>query len=325
MKRNNINLFITILLAAVLGATIPFLYSHAEADENHSPKAQVPYCVSPPTVPEEASFAGQKIELTRYDLRERMDRELMAFTYMHSTTMLLIKRANRFFPIIEPILKAHNIPDDFKYLMVIESNLNTLARSPAGAAGLWQFLQSTGRENGLEVNNNIDERYHVEKSTVAACKYLKEAYNRYGDWLTVAAAYNAGNGRISGELRKQLASRAVDLWLVEETTRYMFRIMAAKMVLQNPEEYGFLLKKEHLYPAIPYKEVTVNKGIDSLAQFAKDNGVSYAQLKDANPWLRSTNLENKSGRTYKLKIPQQEGMYYNPKKIVPHDKKWVID
>lgn len=325
MKKNRTHLLITILLAVALGATIPFLFSHVEVEENHSAKSQVPYCVSPPIVPKEASFAGKDVDLDRYDLRERMDREMMAFTYMHSTTMLLVKRANRFFPVVEPILKENNIPDDFKYLMVIESNLNTLARSSAGAAGLWQFMQATGREKGLEVNNNIDERFHVEKATRAACKYLKESYNRYGDWLTVAAAYNAGNGRISGELTKQLVTRAVDLWLVEETSRYMFRIMAAKMILEEPQEYGFLIKKEQLYPQLPYKEVKVTKSIEDLAKFAKENGVTYAQLKDANPWLRGTSLENKSGRTYILKILEQDGMKYNPKKIVPHYKKWVID
>ncbi|NDV80968.1 lytic transglycosylase domain-containing protein [Bacteroides sp. 51] len=325
MKKNKTHILITLLIAVIIGATTPFLFSNTEVDENHSAKSQVPYCVSPPIVPQEATFAGQKVDLERYDLRERMDREMMAFTYMHSTTMLLVKRANRFFPVVEPILKENNIPDDFKYLMVIESNLNTLARSHAGAAGLWQFMQATGREKGLEVNNNIDERYHVEKSTRAACKYLKESYNRYGDWLTVAAAYNAGNGRISGELNKQLATRAVDLWLVEETSRYMFRIMAAKLVLQDPQAYGFLIKKEQLYPPLPYKELKVTTGIDDLAKFAKENGVSYAQLKDANPWLRSTSLENKSGRTYTLKILDQDGMNYNPKKINPHYKKWVID
>lgn len=325
MKKHKIHIFITVFLALGLGTTVPFLLSYAAVDENHSPKSQVPYSVSPPIVPQQTTFAGQTIDLTRYDLRERMDREMMAFTYMHSTTMLLVKRANRFFPVVEPILKENNIPDDFKYLMVIESNLNTLARSSAGAAGLWQFMQATGREKGLEVNNNIDERYHVEKSTRAACRYLKESYARYGDWLTVAAAYNAGNGRISGELTKQLAKRAVDLWLVEETSRYMFRIMAAKMVLQDPQTYGFLIKKEQLYPPLPYKEVKVTKGIENLAKFAQDNGVTYAQLKDANPWLRSTSLENRSGRQYVLKILTKDGMSYNPKNIVPHYKKWVID
>ena len=190
---------------------------------------------------------------------------------------------------------------------------------------MWQFMQTTGREFGLEVNPSVDERYHVEKATRAACKYLKDAYQRYGNWLCVAAAYNGGQGRISSELRKQLVDQAVDLWLVEETSRYMFRLLAAKAVISNPQRYGFLLKREHLYPAIPYTEVTVNTGIDNLAQFARDKGVTYAQLKDANPWLRDTSLQNKSGRTYVLKIPTQAGMHYDPKRTVPHNKNWVIN
>ena len=209
----------------------------------------MPYCVTSPTVPAQVTFDGETIDLRRYDRRERMDREILAFTYMHSTTMLLIKRANRYFPIIEPILKANGIPDDFKYLMVIESNLNSIARSPAGAAGLWQFMPTTGREFGLEVNENVDERYHIEKATVAACKYFKQAYAKYGDWIAVSAAYNAGQARISSQLEKQLASHAMDLWLVEETSRYMFRLLAAKEIFSNPQRYGFLLKKRTSLPA----------------------------------------------------------------------------
>ncbi|MCD8079901.1 MAG: lytic transglycosylase domain-containing protein [Bacteroides sp.] len=299
--------------------------SHTQLSEEESVKSEIASPTMAPNVPAVATFAGEELDLTRYDLRERMDRELMSFTYTHSTTMLMIKRANRYFPVIEPILKANGIPDDFKYLMVIESNLNTLARSSAGAAGLWQFMPDTGKQFGLEVNNNIDERYHVEKATVAACKYLKQAYGRYNNWLSVAASYNAGQGRISGELTKQLADRAVDLWLVEETSRYMFRILAAKMVIGEPQRYGFLLKREQLYPPLDYREVTVTQGIASLADFAKQNGITYRELKDANPWLRQTNLENKSGRTYKLLIPTQESMYYNPKQIRPHEKNWVIN
>ncbi|MCC8186666.1 MAG: lytic transglycosylase domain-containing protein [Bacteroides sp.] len=299
--------------------------SHTQLSEEESVKSEIASPTMAPNVPTVATFAGEELDLSRYDLRERMDRELMSFTYTHSTTMLMIKRANRYFPVIEPILKANGIPDDFKYLMVIESNLNTLARSSAGAAGLWQFMPDTGKQFGLEVNNNIDERYHVEKATVAACKYLKQAYGRYNNWLSVAASYNAGQGRISGELTKQLADRAVDLWLVEETSRYMFRILAAKMVIGEPQRYGFLLKREQLYPPLDYREVTMTQGIASLADFAKQNGITYRELKDANPWLRQTNLENKSGRTYKLLIPSQESMYYNPKQIRPHEKNWVIN
>lgn len=325
MKRIHTHYILSTAFAMSIGIALPVLTGSTCLGEQHSVKSEVPYCVTSPTVPEEVTFDGTIIDLRRYDRRERMDRELMSFTYMHSTTMLTIKRANRFFPIIEPILKENGVPDDFKYLAVIESNLNTLARSPAGAAGLWQFMQGTGREFGLEVNSNIDERYHVEKATRAACKYLKEAYAKYGNWLCVAAAYNGGQGRISSELKRQLVDQAVDLWLVEETSRYMFRLLAAKAVISNPQRYGFLLKREQLYPVIPYTEVGVTSGIENLAQFAKDKGITYAQLKDANPWLRDISLQNKSGRTYILKIPTQKGMHYDPKKTVAHDKNWVID
>lgn len=326
MKKNIRYTAITAVIALCIGSALPFLAGSSTLNpERDSVKSEVPYCVTPPTVPEKVSFAGQEIDLSRYDHRERIDRELMSFTYMHSTTMLTVKRANRYFPIIEPILKAYGLPDDFKYLAVIESNLNPLAKSPAGAAGIWQFMPVTGREFGLEVNSNIDERYHIEKETKAACSYLKEAYARFGDWLSVAAAYNAGQGRISTQLSKQLADRATDLWLVEETSRYMFRLLAAKTVFSHPQQYGFLLKCEHLYPPIPYTEVSVTSGIGNLPQFAKEKGITYAQLKEANPWLRDNSLMNKSGRTYVLKIPTRAGMYYNPQETVPHNRDWVID
>lgn len=318
MKKNSKYIVLTAAIALCAGSSLPFLAGSSTLNpERDSVKSEVPYCVTSPSVPDKITFAGQAIDLLRYDHRERMDRELMSFTYMHSTTMLMVKRANRYFPVIEPILKANGLPDDFKYLAVIESNLNPLAKSPAGAAGLWQFMSATGREFGLEVNSNIDERYHIEKETKAACKYLKDAYQKYGNWLCVAAAYNAGQGRISTQLQKQMVDQAVDLWLVEETSRYMFRLLAAKAVISNPQQYGFLLKREHLYPPIPYTEVTVTTGIGNLAQFAKDKGITYAQLKDANPWLRDTSLMNKSGRTYILKIPTQAGMHYTPRKQCP--------
>lgn len=326
MKKNSIHILIVTSVALCAGAALPFLFGHSTIDpEQQSVKSEVPYCVTSPSVPDKITFAGQEIDLTRYDHRERMDREQMSFTYMHSTTMLLIKRANRYFPIIEPILKANGIPDDFKYLMVIESNLNNIARSPAGAAGLWQFMPATGREFGLEVNENVDERYHIEKATVAACKYFKQAYAKYGDWMAVSAAYNAGQGRISSQLDQQLASHAMDLWLVEETSRYMFRLLAVKEIFKNPQRYGFLLKKEHLYPPIPYKEITVTTPIANLSDFAKQQGITYAQLRDANPWLREQTLKNRTGKTYVLQIPTQEGMYYDPKKTVAYNKHWVID
>ena len=326
MKKNSKYIVLTAAIALCAGSSLPFLAGSSTLNpERDSVKSEVPYCVTSPSVPDKITFAGQAIDLLRYDHRERMDRELMSFTYMHSTTMLMVKRANRYFPVIEPILKANGLPDDFKYLAVIESNLNPLAKSPAGAAGLWQFMPATGRELGLEVNDNVDERYHIEKATVAACKYFKQAYAKYGDWMAVSAAYNAGQGRISSQLEKQLASHAMDLWLVEETSRYMFRLLAAKEIFNNPQRYGFLLKREHLYPPIPYKEVTVNTSIDDLNDYAKSQGITYAQLRNANPWLRDTSLKNKTGKTYILYIPTQEGMYYNPQKTVAYNKQWVID
>ena len=276
-------------------------------------------------VPSSVTFCGKSIDLTRYDRYERMDRELLAFTYMHSTSIQMIKKANRYFPIVEPILKANGIPDDFKYLMVIESNLNPNARSGAGAAGLWQFMQTTGREYGLEVNKNIDERYHVEKATEAACKYLKDAYDKYQDWIAVAASYNAGQARISSQFEKQQVNDMLDLFLVEETARYVYRIIAAKIMFSNPSAFGFRLRTKDLYMPIPYKEVTVNTGISNLAEWAKKQGITYALLKNMNPWLRDNFLQNVSKRTYTLKIPTAEGMKHDPKKVKAHDKRWVVE
>lgn len=319
MKISRYNFSLALIVAAI-GCSLPFLISGTTVpqEREHHPDA-----VYSPDVPAQAEFAGKAIELNRYDLRERMDRELTTFCYMHSTTMLMLKRANRYFPIVEPILKANGIPDDFKYLMVIESNLDTRARSPRGAAGLWQFMEATGKEFGLKVNKNVDERYHIEKATRAACRYFRKAYERYGDWLSVAASYNAGQRRISSSLEQQDADTALDLWLNEETSRYMFRILAAKAVFSRPSHYGFRLKRENLYPAFRYTDVTVNAPIPSLATFAKSQGISYAQLKDANVWLRDTLLENKSGKTYVLKIPARESVYYNPSHTHVHNPDWI--
>lgn len=280
---------------------------------------------SSPEVPASIEFCGKTIDLSRFDRHERMDRELLAFTYMHSTSLQMLKKANRYFPIVEPILKKNGIPDDFKYLMVIESNMNPTARSSAGAAGLWQFMQGTGRDYGLEVNSNVDERYHIEKATRAACRYLKDAYAKYKDWVAVAASYNAGQARIASQLAKQDVDDSLDLQLVEETARYVYRILAAKQMFNNPTAFGFRLRASDLYPPIPYTEITVTKGIADLARFARSKGITLALLKNMNPWLRETSLSNHSGRTYVLKIPTKEGMTYDPKKTVPHDRRWVVE
>ena len=278
-----------------------------------------------PEVPQSVTFCGQRIDLTRFDRYERMDRELLAFTYMHSTSLQMIKKANRYFPIVEPILKKNGIPDDFKYLMAIESNLNPNARSSAGAAGLWQFMKTTGREYGLEVNDNIDERYHVEKATAAACQYLKDAYEKYQDWVAVAASYNAGQARISSQLEKQYVKDALDLHLVEETARYVYRIIAAKIMFQDPTRFGFELKASQLYQPIPYREIVIDFEISNLAEWALKHGTTYSMLKIMNPWLRQDFLQNKSRRTYILQIPKEERLHHFPEKVVPHDKNWVVE
>lgn len=255
-------------------------------------------------VPQKYTFAGQTVELTREDMYERMDREIITFTYMHTTSILMLKRSGIYFPIVEPILKEYGLPEDLKYIMVIESNLDPKARSSAGAAGLWQLMTATAKEQGLEVNANVDERYHIEKATRAACKILKASYAKYGDWLTVAAAYNAGQGGISKRMTDQNESKATDLWLVEETSRYMFRIMAAKMMFENPGAFGFLVLETEKYRRNPPKEIVTTKDeITNLVNFANIHGVSYMELKNANLWLREDKLNNASHREYRIIIP----------------------
>jgi hypothetical protein len=254
-----------------------------------------------------------------------MDRELNNFAYFHSTTLLLFKRANRIFPIIEPILKQQGVPDDLKYLAVIESSLDPRAVSPARAAGLWQFLQSTGKQYGLEVSAEVDERYHIEKSTKAACTYLKNAYRKYGSWSGAALSYNGGQARITNELRDQRVDEALDLWLVEETTRYYYRMLSIKQIFEHPQQYGFILKPADLYKPMEFKEVTVSSSIPDLVAFAKQYNITYAQLKDFNSWLRSDKLSNTSGKTYTILIPTKESLYYKkgdqPK---VHHAAWVV-
>ncbi|WP_165024587.1 MULTISPECIES: lytic transglycosylase domain-containing protein [unclassified Dysgonomonas] len=277
-------------------------------------------------VPHKVSFAGEDLDLDRYDLHERYDREINGFTYLHSTTMLLIKKANRYFPIIEPILKANGIPEDFKYLAVIESSLNHRAVSSAGAAGLWQFMPKTAPSYGLEVGSEVDERYSVEKSTEAACKYFKQAYNKYGSWASVALSYNAGQGRISGELDKQQVEDGLDLWLVDETSRYYFRMLAIKQLFESPYKYGFVLTANQLYKPMEFKSVEITESIPDLAAFAKDNGLTYAQLKDFNSWLRDRKLtiSPKSQRSYTILIPSQQSLYYKKgDQVKVHDKNWI--
>lgn len=253
-------------------------------------------------LPEEINFAGEKAPLQIADVRERLDRELLVNANLHATTLLILKRANRAFPVIEPILKKYNVPDDFKYLAVIESGLVNVV-SPAGARGVWQFMPETGKEKGLEVNDVVDERYHLEKSTEAACKYLLDAKNKFGSWTLAAASYNGGVGGVNKQITFQGVTDYYDLLLTEETSRYVFRILALKEIMQNPTKYNFNLKPADLYPVIPTKKVAVTASVPDLATFAKDNGINYKVLKIHNPWLRDRKLDVAAGKSYTLEIP----------------------
>lgn len=255
-------------------------------------------------IPEKLDFAGEEMPLSDPDVYERMDRELLVNTYWQSNGLLMFKRAEKYFPIIEPILKKNGIPDDFKYLAVIESGLANVV-SPAGARGVWQIMPATAKENGLEVNENVDERYHLAKSTEIACKYLLKLKQQLGSWTLAAAAYNAGNAGISNRLKDQDVKSYYDLLLGEETGRYIFRIIALKEILNNPKTYGFNFNDSDLYTHIPTHEVLVDTDITDFTAFAKQQGINYKILKIHNPWLREAHLNNKTKKKYSIDIPEK--------------------
>ena len=255
-------------------------------------------------IPDYIDFAGEQVPLHKADVRERLDRELLVNTYWQSNGLLLLKRANKFFPVIEPILADHGLPDDFKYLALAESGLMNVT-SRAGASGFWQFLRATGREYGLEVNDNVDERYNVELATKMAARYLKKSKEKFGSWSLAAAAYNAGNGKINLRLTQQKVSNYYDLLLNPETSRYVFRILALKEIISQPKKYGFAFDQEDLYLPTPTYDLEVNYSIANLADFAKKYNITYKELKLENPWLRQTKLNNASKKKYIFKIPIQ--------------------
>jgi hypothetical protein len=252
--------------------------------------------------PTNIDFAGEEAPLNISDVRERLDRELLINANLDATTLLIIKRANRAFPIIEPILAKYQVPDDFKYLAVIESGLVN-AVSPAGARGVWQFMPATAKEKGMEVNDMVDERYHLEKSTEAACKYLVEAKAKFGNWTLAAASYNGGMTGVNKQIEMQKVSNYYDLLLNDETSRYVFRILALKEIMKDPAKYGFVIDLNQLYVNLPSKIITVDTSITDLAAFAKSQGINYKILKIHNPWLRDKKLLNTSGKRYELQIP----------------------
>ena len=298
---NPINYLAALIIVLALFQLFTFSSEKPDTKEADTPNIKN-YQIKSLSPPKTMKFAGEKIPLKEPEVSERLDRELHANTYFHSNTILYFKRANRWFPLIEKILKANGIPEDFKYLALIESGLQNVI-SPAGATGYWQFLKETALEYGLTVNDEIDERYHIEKSTEAACKYLKDAYEKYESWSLVAAAYNVGMSRISSELDRQKTDNYYDLLLNLETRRYVFRIAAVKHILENPERYGFNIDQSDLYPPLEYKEIQLNSGIENFADFAHTYKISYKVLKYFNPWLRQAYLNNASGKIYQIKIP----------------------
>lgn len=256
-------------------------------------------------MPEKLSLAGEEVPLSDPDVFERIDRELLVNTYWQSNGVLMFKRAHKFFPIIEPILKKNGVPDDFKYLSVIESGLTNVV-SPSGAAGFWQFMAKTGEEYDLEVNAQVDERYHLEKATEAACVYLKQAKEKFGSWSLAAASYNMGMNGLQRQMNRQKADNYYDLLLNSETSRYVMRIIALKEIMTHPKKYGYDLRAKDFYEYGTTDEVKIDSAVADFADFAKQYNISYKTFKNYNPWLRQTYLHNKSGKTYTFKIPQKD-------------------
>lgn len=258
----------------------------------------------PVELPAVVSFAGEKMPLDRFYVKEALDRELLSNAYFHSQTIRYMKIVPRYFPIIEPILKEYGIPDDFKYLAVAESGLNPRAISPARAVGFWQLMEGTAKDYGLEINSEVDERYHIEKATRVACKYIKNAYEKFGNWTMVAAAYNRGMNGINRQLERQKEDDYYDLLITTETARYVYRIVALKLLLENPEKYNFYVPDEDKYQIIPTKKVEIKGSVSNFADYAKKQGISYKVFKDFNPWLRENNLTYSGRKRYWVEIPE---------------------
>lgn len=297
-------IFVLVAVAGLATAGLFYFFSGDEGvtDRQYRDAFRRNYKIFAVSVPAELEFAGSKVPLNVFHVSESLDRELMVNSFWHNRTILMFKRAHRWFPVMEPILAEHGIPDDFKYLAVIESGLEN-AVSSSGATGFWQFLEGTAKDHGLEVGKHVDERYHVEKSTAAACRYLRESYVRFGDWALVAAAYNAGNRRIREAIDEQKEDSYYDLLLSEETSRYLYRILATKLLFENPTAYGLFLREKDFYPPIPVRTVTIDDDITDLVAFAKSHGISYKVLKIFNPWLRDKSLKVRKGKAYLVSIP----------------------
>ncbi|MCD4834843.1 MAG: lytic transglycosylase domain-containing protein [Bacteroidales bacterium] len=297
--------FLTLL--GLLIASFIFINSRPEekpTDNDFEQAFQKKYSVFSLSLPDDLMFAGEAVPLDHFDIRESLDQELLINTYWQSQTLLFIKRANKYFPEIEKILKDNGIPDDFKYLVLAESDLKN-AVSPSGAVGIWQLLKGTAKDYGLEVNDEVDERYHFEKSTEAACGFLKDAHELFGSWTMAAASYNMGRRGLIRQVNRQKENNYYNLLLNNETGRYIYRILAIKLILENPDQYGFHVRDKDMYHTIPTFEVKVDSSVTDFADFAKKYSINYKILKYFNPWLRDSFLTNKTNKEYLIKIPKE--------------------
>ncbi len=305
MKRENL-FYLPVILMSVAVITLALALIFIKRKEENlkiSVEFKNPeYRVFIPGIPLQLEFCGEPVPMQVEDVYERVEREILVNTYWNSSTLLNIKRANRWFPVIEPILKKYGIPDDFKYMAVIESNLTNMV-SAAGAAGFWQLTPPAAKKYGLEISNTVDERYDVEKATEAACKYLKDSYAKYKNWTMAAASYNYGTNGIDRQIKNQKSNNYYKLYLNQETFRFLARIVALKEIMTNPEKYGFSLDDKELYKPYKYKIVNVRYAIKNLTEFAEHYGTTYKKLKLLNPWLRDSYLPARKGKVYRVKIP----------------------
>jgi hypothetical protein len=303
----------TVLTALVLAGTAIIILSitqNFKGFDNTSAtvnrQSDTVYNIKSFKLPDEVTFAGERMPLDNFDTRESLEREILTSAYRHSSTILIIKRANRYLPMIEKILKKNNVPDDFKYLVAAESEYSNMV-SPAGATGFWQIMPETGKEEGLEINNVVDERYDVEKSTQFACDYFMKSYEKFGNWTLAAASYDGGRAAVDEQIDIQHQRNYYDLLLSDETSRYIFRAVAYKLIISDPENYGFKIEKSDLYPELKYKELKIDSAIIDFSAFAQKFGTNYKMLKLLNPWLRKPFLTPKPNKEYLIKIPS-EGM-----------------
>lgn len=295
---------------ALAGEAFIFATHKERSEEVHRQAIRTDYRVYAPSMPDSLSFCGERVPLNIYYVREGLDRELVSNMYYQSNTIFNIKRAVRYFPTIERILREERVPLDMKYLCVIESGLQCVT-SPAGAQGWWQFMKTTGQNYGLEITDDVDMRNHLELSTRAACRYLKDLRQRFGSWTAAAAAYNCGENGLSRRLTNQRQTSYYDLYLNRETTRYVYRILALKLIMQHPQDYGYYVRRCDAYPEVPTTTVDLGGQNINIVQFAIDNGTSYKMLRTLNPWIVTDTFKNKAGKTYKVMIPTERGTEYS--------------